>query len=856
MQRLSFTNSKNVSVELTKDPFGITEWEGFSGVDMAVQSQTVPFVDGSVFIDTLLENRDLSVTLAMQDNGSLRTRYELRRQLISVLNPKLGEGTLIYENDFLKKQIKCIPNVPVFQNHNSNDSGAPKASLSFVACDPYWEDISPTIVNFSLTEQPTITNGGDIPVQVKLSISGQCSNVRVSNVTTESQIGLTGTITEPVEISTRFGNKTVTGSEQGWTNIFGGYLYGVANKSGTTVAVGTDGAVLITKNGLSYKSSISGTMANLYGIAACFNLDRFVAVGNAGTIISSENGIDWNVASYSYSHNFHAVASSSVRFVAVGESGVIATSADGDNFTPITSPVSVSLNDVFFDGLRFLAVGDNGTIIKSSDGLTWNIIPGTGISEKLNGITYSDKAVEYVAVGNSGTILASSDGTTWQVKTAGTAANLMSVAYNDFAECFIAVGDEGTVARSTNDGWKSTASTERNLTGVSFIKDLGLCIVTGYGLLMRSPDCEEWSPSISMGDTQLHDILYIDSLGLYIAPGNNGAIAVSSDGNVWMNKSIHINIDIYSIAYDPESKAIVGVGTGGSIVRSYDGLAWEKVLDGVEPYTYYLKTSDDEYLLIDDVETGNSKIVIESSDDTGSLYGIAHDGTAGIFVAVGDRGRICTSKNGSVWTEQESGTPEPLKSVTASDGVFVAVGNDGTILTSNDGCHWRAVASGTVRNLEHVTTSSTKAKFLAVGDGGIVTTSKDGIVWNASDSGVQTRLNSCCYSEAMVQFLAVGDNGTIATSNDGKVWKGHSSGTGQNYEGVNFFPRLGRYVAAGSKGTIMESYTTPTENLIHMLSPNSDINFSLDVGENVLRVSCESGNPRVSLVYRQKYIGV
>lgn len=856
MQKLSFTNSRNVSLELTEDPFGITEWEGFSGVEMEVQSQAVPFMDGSVFIDTLLENRELAVTLAMQDNQNLRTRYELRRQLVAVLNPKLGEGVLTYENNFLKKQIRCVPNVPVFQNHNSNDAGAPKASLTFIACDPYWEDISPTIVNFSLTEQPTIVNSGDIPVQVKLNISGQCTNVRVSNITNESQVGLTGAITEPVEISTRFGKKTVTGSEQGWTNIFGGYLHGVASKSGTTVAVGTDGAVLTTKNGLSYKSSISGTTGNLYGIASCFNLNRFVAVGSAGTIISSENGVNWNVSGYSYNHNFLAIASSSIRFVAVGEGGVIAASTDGDSFTPVTSPVRVNLNDVCYDGSRFIAVGDGGTIIRSTDGLSWEIVPDIGVSAKLNGVTYSDKAGTYVTVGDSGTVLASSDGTTWRLQMTGTASNLLSVAYNDFAECFVAVGDGGTVVRSTEEGWVSDIRTDRNLTGVSFIKDLGLCIATGYGLLMRSSDCEEWIPCISMSDTQLHDILYIDSLGLYIAPGNNGNIAVSRDGSVWTNRSIHINIDIYSIAYDPESKAIVGVGTGGSIVRSYDGLTWEKVLDGVEPYTYYLKASDDEYFLLDEDETDVSKIIIETSEDAGSLYGICYDESLKIFVAVGDRGRICTSSNGSIWTEQDSGTVESLNSITASEGVLVAVGNNGAAVKSNDGVHWEPVDIGTRRDLAYITTSPTKTRFVAVGDGGIVATSKDGDVWGLFSSHVAARLNSVCYSEALTQFLAVGDDGTIVTSNDGKDWKGHSSGTGQNYEGVKFFPELNQYVAAGSKGTIMESYTTSSENLIHMLSPNSDINFSLDVGENVLRVSCESGSPRVSLEYRQKYIGV
>lgn len=856
MQKLSFTNSKNVSLVLTEEPFGITEWEGFSGVEMEVQSQTVPFMDGSVFIDTLLENRELAVTLAMQDNQNLRKRYELRRQLVAVLNPKLGEGVLTYENNFIKKHIRCVPNVPVFQNRNSNDAGAPKASLTFIACDPYWEDISPTIVNFSLTEQPTITNSGDIPVQVKLNISGQCTNVRVSNITNESQVGLTGTITEPVEISTRFGKKTVTGSEQGWTNIFGGYLHGVASKSGTTVAVGTDGAVLTTKNGLSYKSSISGTAGNLYGIASCFNLNRFVAVGNAGTIISSENGIDWSTSEYPYPHTFFAAASSDIRFVAVGENGVIAASTDGDTFTPVSSPASADLNDVIYDGSQFLAVGGSGTILKSSDGVAWEAVAGVGISAQLNGIAYSEKTSSYMAVGNDGTILGSTDGNVWRLQQAPTEKNLLSVAYNDFSECFVAVGDNGEILISTDGGWVHQDGGERNLTKVSFVKDLGLCIATGYGLLLRSADCVEWTPCISMGDTQLHDILYVDSLGLYIAPGNNGAIAVSRDGNVWSNRSIHINIDIFSLAYNAEDNALVGVGTGGSIVRSYDGLTWEKVLDGVEPYTYYLKASDDEYFLLDEDETDVSKIIIETSEDAGSLYGICYDESLKLFVAVGDMGRICTSSNGSIWTEQVSGTVESLNSITASGGVLVAVGNNGAAVKSNDGIHWEPVDIGTRRDIAYIATSPTKTRFVAVGDGGIVATSKDGDVWGLFSSNVAARLNSVCYSEALTQFLAVGDDGTIVTSNDGKDWKGHSSGTGQNYEGVKFFPELNQYVAAGSKGTIMKSYTTSSENLIHMLSPNSDINFSLDVGENVLRVSCESGSPRVSLEYRQKYIGV
>ena len=121
MQKLVFRNANGIELDLTSDPFGITEWEGFSADELNIQSQQVPFQDGSVFLDALLGERELAVTVAMNDGNNLEKRYRLRREMISALNPKLGEGVLIYTNDFLSKQIHAIPQLPVSKNHNSND---------------------------------------------------------------------------------------------------------------------------------------------------------------------------------------------------------------------------------------------------------------------------------------------------------------------------------------------------------------------------------------------------------------------------------------------------------------------------------------------------------------------------------------------------------------------------------------------------------------------------------------------------------------------------------------------------------------------------------------------------------------
>ena len=146
--------------------------------------------------------------------------------------------------------------------------------------------------------------------------------------------------------------------------------------------------------------------------------------------------------------------------------------------------------------------------------------------------------------------------------------------------------------------------------------------------------------------------------------------------------------------------------------------------------------------------------------------------------------------------------------------------------------------------------------FVAVGANGTVLTSQDGTRWRTFRAGVNVTLNAVCYSGVLSQFLAVGSDGTIVSSVDGTAWRGYSSGTAQSYQDVIYSELLGKYIAAGSRGTVMSSYISATENLINILSPNSDINFNLAVGDNILRVSCESGDPRVTIEFKNKYVGV
>ena len=382
MQKLVWTNSDGESIDLTSGNYGIINWEGFSNTPLNIQSQQVPFQDGGVFLDTLLNQRELSVTLAMQDNGNLEERYRMRRELIHALNPKLGEGYLIYKNDFTSKRIKCIAQVPIFETHNSNDSGTPKATLVWTACDPYWEDLEETSIFLKTGVRKIIENNGEVVSGVKIDFfTNNVVNPQIKNFTENKLIKLNGNFHTSINIDTNSGQKTVTSEELAFSisNISTNLVSVIYSESlGLFVAVGNGGTIITSSDGITWSVQTSGVSRSLYSVTYSESLGLFVAVGNRGPIITSSDG------------------------------GTIITSSDGITWNVQTSPASiVSLSVIYSESLGlFVAVGFNGAIITSSDGITWNV-QTSKVSTNLVSVTYSEHLGLFVAVGFKGTILKS-----------------------------------------------------------------------------------------------------------------------------------------------------------------------------------------------------------------------------------------------------------------------------------------------------------------------------------------------------------------------------------------------------------------------------------------------------------------
>ena len=151
------------------------------------------------------------------------------------------------------------------------------------------------------------------------------------------------------------------------------------------VGVGDDGKVCYSTN---YKDNTETWSCpqeivddkQLYGIT--YGNNKFIAVGESGTVIRSDNGTNWTEdlsGNSNTSANLYSIAFGNDRFVAVGRYAVIVSTNNGDSFT--LTETNYIFKDISFGNGVFVAVGSGEIIYTStggglSDGDTWTKVHG------------------------------------------------------------------------------------------------------------------------------------------------------------------------------------------------------------------------------------------------------------------------------------------------------------------------------------------------------------------------------------------------------------------------------------------------------------------------------------------------
>jgi hypothetical protein len=173
------------------------------------------------------------------------------------------------------------------------------------------------------------------------------------------------------------------------------------------IAVGAGGAIYRdTVSGITspWTAVNSGTVQDLYGVSYVNGL--FVAVGAAGTLLTSPDGITWTTRNSNTNNNLRHVAygltgSGVARYVAVGDAGTIVSSTDAVTWTSQTIPTTQSFYSVCFGpDLQFIAVGTAGTLAYSTTGADGSWSVANSGSMDLYSIVPADV---FIAVGAAGT---------------------------------------------------------------------------------------------------------------------------------------------------------------------------------------------------------------------------------------------------------------------------------------------------------------------------------------------------------------------------------------------------------------------------------------------------------------------
>jgi len=408
------------------------------------------------------------------------------------------------------------------------------------------------------------------------------------------------------------------------------------------VAVGEDkyrGFIITSSDGVTWNMTYErDERMEINGII--WDGSRFVAFGDDGLVLQSNNGDNWDDKSLKDGEYPEKMIFINGKYILIDILGQIQVSQDLSNWTITVKNPYIGYNAVIWDGQKFIIVGEQGTMLTSSDSLKWTNIE-TGNQESLKGIVYNGK--KYVVTiwkydDSLLEIMSSLDGVKWKKS---------SFKSNDYpgniiwdGKHFIMVADNGKIFTSVDgDNWLTN-----NIGDSCWLQDIEwngkTYIAVGTSAsIYSSNDGENWTNRYKGPEGAcLNDVTWNGKE--FIAIGDYGPLIFTSpNGEKWTNRGPGDNSGLNKVVWD--GKRYISVGFGGSI-QSYEG---SKTWCNLKSCT------------------------------SNSLNGIAWNGKS--YVVVGDSSTILISEPSDIIKVVVNGKPvicniAPME----KDGEFLAAGNE------------------------------------------------------------------------------------------------------------------------------------------------------------------------------------
>lgn len=582
---------------------------------------------------------------------------------------------------------------------------------------------------------------------------------------------------------------------------------------------------------------------DLYSVA--YGNGTFVAVGREGArVVSSDGGRTWRNCNQGLPDT-QLVAYGNGRFVALASGSTPAgnlavwtqTSSNGLEWVEHAQPgLDAYFEDLTFGAGRFVTVSSWGRVAVSANGVEWQVATndaGHGFSK----VTYADGcfvALDYAQEYTNGLwlrmIAVSADGLVWTNRSLGLPGNLYDIAWADgryvIAGRQVISGSEGAAAMFTStDGFTWTVHPLPFTNYLMAVASGGGRFVAASeypgGLVVTSPDGTTWTPHCLTPSNELYEVAWGGDR--FVAVGNFGNLFTSPDGATWTAASAATTENLRGVVQG--ASLSVAVGNEGLVLTSSNGVAWTSQ---PRPTTNNLRGITYTNGLF--VAVGDGDIVTSSNGlhwtrrFESSLYDVTCG--RGLFVAVGEAGAASLSRDGSSWTEVLTGAGDRLNSVSWGNGLFVAVGRQGRIVTSPNGTNWVSRTSGTPLFLQGIAYGN--GTWVAVGQGGALVTSSNGVLWTVQPTPYvwQYRdFEDVWFDEG--RFILAGENGVLGTSPDGALWTPRLTRCRNDLRGVIYAD--GRLLAVGNNDTILQSgYFGPARLRVRLPFGPEGFEFSVE----------------------------
>ncbi|HYE30108.1 MAG TPA: hypothetical protein VEH27_01650 [Methylomirabilota bacterium] len=495
----------------------------------------------------------------------------------------------------------------------------------------------------------------------------------------------------------------------------------------------------------------------------------FVAVGKAGNIVTSEDGMDWATTIFDPTVTLEEVRFEDGEFIARGE-GYTLASEHGRTWRPVSY---AELGFQFEARNESVRLGWDGMALwRSTNGQPWQLTLPPSPGESVSALAYGNGRF-VAAIFTS--FRTSVDGLEWASSTTPFSyARSLAYAFGKFYAVAYEPGHFMPKVVSSADGldWREVATGDVGIVKKVQAAGDALVLLCERGLVAVSTNGIDWETIDTGVGQDLNSIVFAQDR--YLAVGGAGAITSSTDLKHWSGHDPLIRVDLFGLASGATNA--IAVGEYGTILVTGDGRSWAAAPSGVTRYLH------------------------------SAAYG------NGTYVVVGRQGMLLTSSDGIQWRRQASGTSHDLQRVEHANGQWVVTAVRGVILTSSDTFNW------TVHSTERMTSSPTDHEGAAYGngvwvvvgghfEGGAVPTcfvSSDATTWVPAAVPAGVRMRDVAFANG--QFVAVGNDGLVANSQDGRTWEISHTGGG-NFRRIRKIDKT--WLAVGNDGR-MASTETPT----------------------------------------------